>query len=114
MLKLGLDLDGTITAYPEYFRWLADCTHEIGGPVYVVTYRTPETKQLTRELLASLGVAVDVIVLCGGYGLPPGKAKRKVIGKEGIQIFYADDPAVIAALPKGVAGFLVDGGANYQ
>lgn len=59
-MKLGLDIDQTITSYPELFRFMAQAWIAAGGEVHFVTAR-PETERprTVRELFA-LGFAFAI------------------------------------------------------
>lgn len=61
MLRVGLDVDNTITAYPEFFSLLSRAVKGSGGHVFVVTSRTrtPETIEATKEELNDLGIVYD-------------------------------------------------------
>ncbi len=60
-MKVCFDIDGTITAHPEFFSLLSHAVRRAGGEVYVVTSRTRtvETKRATREELRELGIEYD-------------------------------------------------------
>jgi hypothetical protein len=36
-MNIGIDIDGTLNKYPEFFRWLIDLTRKDGGRVYLIT-----------------------------------------------------------------------------
>lgn len=36
-MNIGIDIDGTLNKYPEFFRWLIDKVREDGGKVYLIT-----------------------------------------------------------------------------
>ena len=58
---LGLDIDGTITAYPDFFRELTKMVKMSGGKVYVVTSRPSYVGmyERTSEQLDSVGIVYD-------------------------------------------------------
>ena len=60
-MRVCFDIDGTITAYPEFFSLLSHAVRRTGGEVYIVTSRTRtvETKRATREELRELGIEYD-------------------------------------------------------
>jgi len=57
-LKVCFDVDGTITAHPEFFSLLSHAVRKSGGEVFVVTSRTRtiETKRATKQELSELGI----------------------------------------------------------
>lgn len=36
-MNIGIDIDGTLNKYPEFFRWLIDKVREDNGKVYLIT-----------------------------------------------------------------------------
>jgi len=57
-MNVCFDIDGTITAHPEFFRLLSHAVRKSGGEVFIVTSRTRtiETKRATRKELSELGI----------------------------------------------------------
>jgi mannose-1-phosphate guanylyltransferase len=49
-MRLGLDIDGTITAEPVFFREFASTVIKNGGEVQVVTSRSPEARITAAHL----------------------------------------------------------------
>ncbi len=43
-MRLGLDIDSTITAHPVFFRELASTVIKNSGQVHVVSSRSPEAR----------------------------------------------------------------------
>ena len=60
-LKIGVDLDGTISEYPEFFRLFTRAMAEAGCEVYIITDRTPGTETEVRSELQKYGIAYHVI-----------------------------------------------------
>ena len=52
-MKIGLDIDGTISRNPEFFAELTRCTYAEGGAVVVITSRldTGYTRIITEDEL---------------------------------------------------------------
>lgn len=65
MQIISLDIDGTITAYPEYFSKLSQQIYESEGKVVIISSRidTPEVRSETEQELASYGVKYDTLYL---------------------------------------------------
>lgn len=56
-MKIAFDLDGTITAHPEFFRTLhAAWTEKLGHPPYIITARHENDRALTVTQLREFGV----------------------------------------------------------
>jgi len=73
-LKIGLDIDDTITASPVFFSFLSHAVKSAGGSVYVVSTRsnTPEVAEETRKELAQHNILFDDL-----YLLPDAQAAAK-------------------------------------
>lgn len=54
-MKLALDIDHTITAHPEFFRFLAQSWVRNGGDVHFITARKPSQRLDTFTQLIALG-----------------------------------------------------------
>ena len=65
-IRPGLDIDGTITADPEFFARLSRKVIAAGGVVHVVSSRSPETQRETLKELKGLDVSFSKL-----YLLPP-------------------------------------------
>ena len=69
LLHIELDIDGTITAEPDFFlgverRWL-----ESGREVHIVSTRSPEARAETLLKLKQLGVSFTALYLLPYYGV---------------------------------------------
>ncbi len=62
-MRLGLDIDGTITADPVLFGERASTVIKNGGEVYVVTSRSPEARVETMTELRELGISYSTLHL---------------------------------------------------
>ena len=64
-VNIALDIDGTITAMPEFFATLSRAVRMAGGKVYVVTSRSnaPDVRDVTRRELKGYGVEYDELVI---------------------------------------------------
>lgn len=62
-IVLGLDVDDTITAAPEFFALLTKAVRRAGGRVCIVTSRgnSPEVVEATRAELEGYGIEFDEI-----------------------------------------------------
>lgn len=61
-MLLALDIDGTITADPEFFARVC-CNVLRGGKVHVVSSRSPEARRETIAELAELGIEYSALHL---------------------------------------------------
>lgn len=108
-VRLGLDIDGTITADPAFFAGL--CRRVLrGGEVHVVSSRSPEARVETAAELAALGIGYSVLHLVDPVSVAQARCPHKgldwfrrhqwlkveyALGR-GITHFVDDDPRVIA------------------
>jgi hypothetical protein len=111
-MNVALDIDGTITAKPEFFAVLSKAIRANGGKVIIVTSRsnTTEVKAQTRRELRGYGIAFDELVViadAAGDRLPCPHGdldwyqqylwqKVAVCVERGVTIIFEDDEKVIA------------------
>ena len=62
-MRLGLDIDGTITADPVFFGARAAAVIKNGGEVHVVTSRSAEARVETVTELRELGIRYSTLHL---------------------------------------------------
>ena len=62
-MRLGLDIDGTITADPVFFKDWASSVLKIGGEVHVVSSRSAEARVETMTELRELGIRYSTLHL---------------------------------------------------
>ncbi len=62
-MRLGIDIDGTITADPLFFRARASAILKGGGEVHVVSSRSPEARVETEAELREYGVRYSTLHL---------------------------------------------------
>lgn len=67
---LGLDIDGVITASPDFFASLSSYWSGKGGYVHIVSSRSdhPEARQSTIAELRAIGIAYDHLYLLPSIG----------------------------------------------
>lgn len=99
-MKIGLDLDGTITEIPKLFSVLSNALVATGNEVHVITYRQ-DNKQIVAEELSQYGVAFTDIHLPkpdDDFRVWKGKLVRQL----DIEIMFEDSPEVLSNMPKNV------------
>jgi hypothetical protein len=105
-LKIGLDLDGTISEYPKFFSLFTKVMAEAGCKIYVITDRVPGTEaQVTRELQRH-GITHHVIKITAD--------KASYILDEAITVLYDDKDDYFVGLPEEVAVFKVRQKYNFD
>ena len=65
MIKLGLDIDDTITACQGLFSVMTEAVKQKGGQVHIISSRTddPKVRRITEDELVDLGIRYDVLYL---------------------------------------------------
>jgi uncharacterized HAD superfamily protein len=102
-MNIGIDLDGTITDAPEFFRAL---TSKWDGKVYIITYR--DNKEIAENDVKKFGVKFDEVILVNSF-----KEKADVIREKNIKFFFDDMDEVIMHIPEDVMVFKVRNGGNF-
>ena len=62
-LRVGIDIDGTITRAPEHFKRLIEALLDSGNEVHIVTGRDASRRSETVMLLYSLGVRCTSLMM---------------------------------------------------
>ena len=109
-MVVGLDIDGTITAAPEFFRMLSEAVYREGGKVIIVSARsnTRLVRTETEIELRRYGILYSKLILlpegADMLGDPPpevGYLERYLWQKvyvslaEGVGVFFDDDDVVV-------------------
>jgi hypothetical protein len=105
-MKIAVDLDGTISEYPEFFRVFCRAMRKAGCRIYVVTDRPEGTEDVVVEQLEGYGVTYDEIKITG--------EKSRYIVKEGIEVLFDDVDEYFRDLPEGVAVFKIRQKYNFD
>ncbi len=65
MFIVQIDIDGTITRMPPFYKWLTEHLKSDGHRVLIVSSRTtsPENDKITAQELAEMGVVYDKLIL---------------------------------------------------
>jgi len=107
-MRVGIDVDGTITRLPWFFHLITEALVAKGHKVHIITYRPPELKEYTVKQLRLWRIKYDKLHISDQKLLAP-EWKRNVVKEEQIDLMIEDDVDVLLALPKGVKGMLVVG-----
>ena len=106
ILKIGVDLDGTISEYPEFFKLFTRVMAEAGCKIYVITDRMPGTEAAAAKELERYGITYDVLKITA--------EKAKYILDEGIGVLYDDVDEYFRDLPVEVAVFKIRQKYNFD
>ena len=102
--SLAIDLDGCVDECSLFFRVL---THSWPGKVYVLTYRKDREK--TVQDLAKFHIYYDELILVDSFD-----AKAEVIKKEGILVYFDDQPEMLKNVTPQTNVMLVRNGGNFD
>ena len=102
--RLGLDLDGTISEAPEFFRLLSNMWP---GYVYIITYRTDYEK--ARVDLDRYGLKYEELILVDSFD-----GKADVIVEKKITVYFDDQPEMLKNIPAGVQVMLCRNEGNFN
>lgn len=100
-MKIGIDLDGTITELPELFSVLTRALVEAGHEVHVITYRECGTDGEVRAELHDLEVRYTRLHLPEGPVAAP-QWKAALAGELGLDVMIEDSPEVLSRMPDSV------------
>lgn len=111
MIKLGLDIDNTITEHPEFFSLLSGSVRDNGGKVFIVSSRTDDVEVMegTRGDLRELGINYDEVYLLPNMRTALRSCPHPELNdsqkynwqkvayclEKGIDVFFDDDDQVI-------------------
>ncbi|MFM7110400.1 MAG: hypothetical protein ACKO9Z_07780 [Planctomycetota bacterium] len=101
---IGIDIDGCVDEFPEFFRVLAGYWP---GKVYVITYREDRSK--AEAFLAKFGVRCCELILVNSF-----EEKALVIAREGIIVFFDDQPEVLKPVAPACGVMLVRNEGNFD
>ncbi len=105
-MKIAVDLDGTISEFPEYFKLFTKAMSQAGCKIYVITDKPPGTEALVAEQLQGYGITYDVIKITS--------RKSQYILKEGITVMFDDIDRYFLDLPPEVAVFKIRQKYNFD
>jgi len=105
-LKIGIDLDGTISEYSEFFRIFTKAVVDAGCIIYIITDRMPGTEAFVRAELKRYGITWHVLKITS--------EKSSYILQEGISVLYDDVDDYFVDLPPEVAVFKVRQQYNFD
>lgn len=105
-MKIGIDFDATITAYPEVFSQFTKAYKNAGHEIHIITDRVLGTENEVMKMLKELDIEYDIIMIT--------KDKIAYILNHGIEVLYDDTDEYFIELPKTVAVFKVREHYNFD
>jgi hypothetical protein len=104
--KIGVDLDGTISEYPKFFKVFTRAMAEAGCRICVITDRPPGTEARVAQELEGYGIAYHAIKITSD--------KAGFIEDEGIRVLFDDMDRYFRELPADVAVFKIRQKYNFD
>ncbi len=105
-IKIAVDLDGTISEYPEFFSFFTMVMAEAGCKIYVITDRIPGTQNQVAEELKSYNITYHVLKVTSD--------KASFILDEGISVLFDDMDRYFRTLRPEVAVFKIRQKYNFN
>jgi len=105
-MKIAVDLDATITAYPSFFKVFTKAMRKAGCEIHIVTDRFPGTEKQVAKELESYEISYDEIEIT--------KNKPEYIQNECISVLFDDTDEYFLDLPEVVAVFKVREHYNFD
>jgi uncharacterized HAD superfamily protein len=104
--KIGVDLDGTISEYPEFFRLFTRAMAEAGCQIHIITDRAPGTHDHVKAELQAYDITYHTIEITGD--------KARYILEQSINVLFDDVDDYFVDLPEEVAVFKIRQKYNFD
>ena len=106
-MVIGFDIDDTITRHPKSFSVISKALVAAGHRVIIITFR--EDRASTEAVLLKWGIAYDELITSTletalEHGVDEWKAE--VCSRHAVEVFFEDDPAVLAHLDDSVVAMM--------
>jgi hypothetical protein len=107
-LKIGIDIDHTITASKNSIKFFSLLTNLLSTDVeiYIITNREPGTEKEVVQELVKLGIKFNFIIITA--------KKAEYISKEGISIFFENEDENFLSIPETVLVLKVRERGNFS
>ena len=105
-MKIAVDLDDTITAYPEFFRIFTTAMKNAGCEIHIVTNREPGTQSSIQKELEELKIAYDQIEITSD--------KVGYMARRNIRVLFEDSDEYFLGLPEEMTVFKIREPGNFD
>lgn len=105
-MKIAIDLDATITAYPEVFSSFSKAFSLAGHEIHIVTDRVPGSEEEVMRHLYQCRITYDAIKITAD--------KAAYILSQNIDVLFDDTDEYFIDLPESVAVFKVREHYNFD
>jgi hypothetical protein len=103
-MRIGIDIDGTITRSPKFFAILSAALVSAGHHVVVVTYRLD--RELTENELNEYGVQYHEMIMPSSYDHEIADWKINAYGELELDIVFEDMLEVVNGLSSSIVSFI--------
>jgi hypothetical protein len=105
-LRVGIDIDGVITEYPDFFRQFSQSMTESGADIYIITNRDPTTRAEILEELREYAIDFNELVITAN--------KAEYIVRNEIVVLFEDTDEYFLKLPPTVLVLKVREPGNFD
>jgi hypothetical protein len=105
-MRIGLDLDKTITATPWMFSAMTKGLIANGHTVFIITYRDQELKEYTIKQLKELDIQYNILFLPPNRNTSPEKWKARLAKNLGLDVMFDDQVSILSSMPENIHTFL--------
>jgi uncharacterized HAD superfamily protein len=105
-IKIAVDLDGTISEYPEFFKLFTKAMSVLRTQIYILTDRAAGTEDQVADQLRGYDITYERIKITG--------QKSRYILKQGISVLFDDVDHYFLDLPAEVAVFKIRQKYNFD
>ena len=105
VLRVGIDIDETITAEPELFACLSQALVKAGHQVHILTFRGPHLKDETEKFLKELGIEYPGLHM--GEHYVDLELKASWAKQLNLDVVFEDRVEVLDNLPETVRKILI-------
>ena len=102
-MNIGIDIDGTITAAPEFFACLTKALFADGHNVHILTFRAHSMKEQTEKLLKDIGIKYHGLHFVENF--VDLSLKARWADKLDLDMVMEDRINVLGAMPSNVQKF---------
>lgn len=98
-MRIGIDIDGTVTEMPWFFSLLAKSSLNEGHQVYIISYRHTSNMFVTQKNLQEWDIPYTKIFL-SDQNEPAHRYKEKIAKSLKLDMMFEDDPLNLAVMPQ--------------
>lgn len=99
-MNIGIDMDETAMAMPEFFAVLAKAFRTMGHKVFIVSFREPETEPQTERELETWNIEHDGVFHPSDNSEGFAEFKGRMAHELDLDIFFDDMPEAFDNMPE--------------